>query len=105
MLKITRFNFGNEKVFQEQVAAVLSSHGFDLRREVKLSEKDRVDFMLGTIAMELKLKGSQEVHLRQLRRYCKIEQVTSVCLVSPKVRFLPNELAGKPVYGVQIWRL
>lgn len=105
LLSQVRFTFGNEKTFQDQIAQVLADAGYDLRREVKLSDAERVDFMLGSIALELKLKGSEDVHLRQLQRYARIEAVTAVCLVSPKVRYLPKELAGKPVFGIAVCRL
>lgn len=98
----------DEYGYQDQFASWLNSTGLVYERERKLSEKDRVDFLVGgCIAVEFKLKCSANETLRQLARYAQSQSVEEILLVSATrtaLQALPLTLNGKPVRGLCVGR-
>jgi len=97
----------DEYGYQDQFAAWLGATELVHVREWKLSEKDRVDFLVGGIAVEFKLKCSANETLRQLARYAQHSSVEEILLVSATrtaLQALPPTLNGKPVRGLCIGR-
>jgi hypothetical protein len=80
-LQSYRFDLTNEASLQLAVATALSQSGLRFEREVKLTERDRIDFMFPDgIGLELKIKGmSSSVH-RQLKRYARSGKVRGLIL-------------------------
>jgi hypothetical protein len=99
LLRHHRYPHTDEKQLQDGIEKVLQSCGIDYRREVRLTAQDRPDFMVGTVAIEIKIKGPFIHVLRQLVRYAEHEQVTGLVLVTTKASHLnmPAKLHGKPV--------
>src|SRR3546814_6365592 len=55
-----RFTLSDETLLQQEIAAELILAGVPFDREVRLSAKERVDFMLpGGVAVEVKIKGQR----------------------------------------------
>src|SRR3546814_18233786 len=76
-----------------------NSVGF--RREFILGPGERVDFLVGDrIAVELKVKCSPRVMMRQLQRYAAHDKVQAIILVTATVTSMPDSMNGKPVYVV-----
>jgi hypothetical protein len=99
-LASARFACGDEAELQEAVALVLDGAGLAYQREVRLSPRDRVDFMVdGGIALELKVTTSQKSLLAQVLRYAAHSQVTAIVVGSTTHRALgiPTEAHGKPM--------
>jgi hypothetical protein len=73
-------------------------------REAELGPKDRVDFLVGRVAVEIKVDGSSMEVTRQLRRYLEHEKVDSLMLITTKRKHLtvPLTLAGKPIQAIWI---
>jgi predicted SpoU family rRNA methylase len=93
----------DEKSVQEGIETLLNSYGFDFKREVRLSGKDIVDFMLaGGIAVEVKLGGRPMPIYKQCERYCEHEQVKALVLMTSKTMGFPPEVKGKPCYYVSL---
>ncbi len=92
-----RFNFQCEDDLQQEIASALESSGITFQREVLLSENDRVDFLVGKLGIEVKIKGSSTALARQINRYVQSELVDSILVVTAKasLRQLPPELNGK----------
>ena len=69
------------------------------QREASLTEHDRPDFLIGTIAVEVKIHDPYAKVLRQLHRYALHSSVDAVILITTKASHLriPHELNGKPV--------
>jgi hypothetical protein len=88
-----------EKAMQGAVESALRAEGLAFRREVTRGA-DRIDFLVGTVGVELKVKGSVSEVLRQLERYALWEDVTELLLVTTRGHHLamPRELNGKPVW-------
>lgn len=106
VLKGYKYLYSSEKVLQEAVARVLEAKGISFEREKDLGRKAGiVDFMVGRIAIEIKIKGSPSQVARQLIRYCECPDVDEILLFTGRARLgaLPKTLAGKPVRVVGIW--
>lgn len=89
ILKRQRFNIENEKELQQQIVSVLDKYQVAYKREHRLNEKDIPDFLIGDIAMEIKIKGRRIDIFKQCMRYSMHDEVKSVLLIT-------NVMIGKP---------
>jgi hypothetical protein len=97
-----RLTFADEKQLQDQLAKIFLAEGLHFNREVSISPKDRLDFLIQEIAIEVKVGGSEESHLRQMKRYNDHPMVAGTLLISTRKYNLPETLSGKPVAGISI---
>jgi len=88
-----------EKNVVESIIDILDENGIDFRREVKIGERCRVDFLVGDIAIEVKKgKPNSGKVVEQLLRYSKSDDVGTIILVSERGLFSNiREANGKPV--------
>lgn len=99
----TRVGLATEKQAQADIETALRERwGGAVRREERLSEKDRPDFMIETVAVEVKLKGAKMDIYRQLERYSAHDAVQSIILVTNQAMGLPAEIGGKPALYVSL---
>lgn len=107
-LEDTRFRFTDEAGLQAGIAAALEDAGIaNVQREYHLSAKDRPDFWVDGVAVEVKVKGSAEDTVRQLLRYAAHPSTTAVVLattVSRHVTAMPPMLVTKPLHVVHVQR-
>jgi hypothetical protein len=73
-------------------------------REVRLGPRDVVDFMIGSTAVEVKIKGSKLEIFRQCERYCAHERVHALVLATNRATQLPPAINGKPAYVANLGR-
>jgi len=101
-----RFSFATEAELQAGIARILAAAGIDAAREVVLSARDRIDFLVGNVGVEVKIDGSHSALLRQLDRYAGLPQIGALVVVCGSTRLgrLPAALRDKPVRGVTILR-
>jgi len=94
-----RFDTSTERVLQDGIAQALHNSGVPFVREVRLSQRDRIDFMVGRIGVEVKIGGSFSALARQLYRYAESAKLDALVLVSSRVRLghLPEMILGKSV--------
>lgn len=104
VLSAHRYNFQDETSLQEGMALALDKNGIAFEREVRLDARNRPDFMIGSTAIEVKIKGSFAEFLRQATRYTELEQITALIVVgTPKwLPAVPATLLGKPIYTVRL---
>lgn len=98
-----RVRCGSEADVQAAIAEILRAHGFDYRREVRLSPRSRIDFLLGDVGIEVKTRGGAVDLLRQVRRYLEHDAVAGLLVVSTITRLgaaVPARVNGKPVRTV-----
>lgn len=102
VLRSHHFGYADERQLQDGLFTVLRQYFPSTRREVSLGPRDRVDFLVGGVAVEVKVSGSPVAVARQLQRYAHSEQVTATCLVTAKTSHtrLPDEIGGKPLVVV-----
>src|ERR1035437_2628813 len=53
LLRRTRFNLTSESQLQQEISQVFATQNLTINREVRLSERDRPDFMVDGIAIEV----------------------------------------------------
>ncbi len=96
----------NEAKVQEQIAEALTSGGVEFKREVKLSPKDRIDFLVGTVGIEVKVKGRTADVEAQLLRYAASDRITELVLITARAQHakVALELNGKPVWVERLYR-
>lgn len=97
----------NEKDLQDEIYLRLleliieSKHvNIGIEKEYKLSKGNVVDFFVKDVglAIELKIKGSSSSIYRQLKRYCKHEEVKGILLLTSRFMGLYDTINGKPAY-------
>lgn len=103
MLSSYRFNFANEDELQSAVEEILKENSVDFIREFQLSDKDRIDFLIGTIGLEIKVGFSYSDVIRQLHRYAQSEQIEALILLTSRLSHtMPKEINGKTLCTINI---
>lgn len=100
-----RFSVVNEGELQLAVASIFSKLGWTFEREVRLTPRDRIDFIVGSAGIELKVKGQADAVWRQMARYSESPRVSSLVLLTTVARHMvasPTTLQEKPVYTVHL---
>jgi hypothetical protein len=99
-----RYTFTNEIELQDQIEEVLITHKTEYSREFPLSPQDRIDFLVGSIGVEIKTASSASSVQRQLWRYAADERITALILVTSRAthRSIPADILGKPVFVVYL---
>ena len=92
------FSIHNEKLVQKEMSDVFNSYNIEHKREVILKPNGIIDFMVGDIGIEVKVKGGVESIYKQCKRYCDDDRVKVLVLVTARCMGFPKELNGKPCY-------
>ncbi len=108
---VKRLTSPNEAGLQRAIAELLDSGGYTFEREVVLSPRDRLDFLVMEpeqqrgAAIETKIDGGVSALLRQLSRYTEHDRVTALIVVTTRSRHtnLPSTLGGKPLLCVPLF--
>lgn len=93
-----------EIALQSAIAATFEADGLSFEREVRLSDRDIIDFLVGGVGVEVKIDGSLSAVTRQLHRYAQSDRVALLVLVTTRMRHraVPRELNGKRVDVVHL---
>jgi hypothetical protein len=95
----------SEYQVQDALAAALTAAGISFEREVRLSPRNRVDFLCeGGVAIEVKRgKPNTRRVQAQVDRYCACEQVTALVIVTERALiWTPSSSSGKIVQTVAL---
>jgi hypothetical protein len=84
MLASWQLRFSTEATLQSDIEIVLSSEGVEHHREVQLSKKDIIDFVVGRVGIECKIDGPRTAVLSQLSRYAQHDSVDELLLVTSR---------------------
>jgi hypothetical protein len=103
-LKLSQFRgqFSDEKQLQASLFELLQQDLPEVAREVALAPRNRIDFLAGSLGIEVKIKGSLAAVTRQLWRYSQLPAVNELILVTTVAEHTrqPNEMNGKPLFVV-----
>lgn len=99
LLRAHAFTANDEAELQRAIAEVLTGAGVEHQREARLTARDRIDFLVGRIGLEVKVDGALAAVTRQLHRYAQLPEIDGLLLVTtrPQHRAAPRDLCGKPV--------
>lgn len=97
---------GTEYDLHALIAASLERGGFVVSHEAALGPRCRVDFLVGTIGIEVK-RGKVERRrlLEQCARYLASDRLSALIVVADKTLRLPDSLCGKPLLSFGLNRL
>lgn len=105
ILSSARLDLSDEKRTQNDVAEILTRHGIAFAREYRLSQADIPDFMIGAIAVEIKIKGARKKDIfKQISRYAAHDSVDVIILATNVTMGLPAQINGKPIYFASLGR-
>jgi hypothetical protein len=90
---------GTEAELSAAVASLLSRAGIEFEAEVRIDARSRLDFLVGRVAIELKIRGGLSALIRQLDRYAQSDRIDAIAVVTTSRRLggVPSELRGKPI--------
>lgn len=97
-----RFTLATEKDVQAEIDQVLRSTVPNHRREVVLDDKNEIDFMVGSVGIEVKIKGNKSAIFKQLQRYCEFDEITDLIFVTSKTVGIPVTINNKNIYVVNM---
>ena len=100
VLTSNRFRYAGERDLQAGIAAALTSAGLDVRREASLGEAGTIDFVVGDLGIELKVRGTRADVTRQVFRYLQHDAIKALLLVTTRAELarLPSIMSGKRVF-------
>jgi hypothetical protein len=102
LLAAHRMVWSSEDQLQAGIAAALAAAGIAHEREVRLSPRNRVDLLVGRVAVEVKVARRTALGdiAAQLGRYAASPDVDELLLVTtrPQHQALPAEVGRKPLH-------
>lgn len=101
LLSSYRYKYITETDLQNGIEEVLIKSGIAYKRELSLSTRDRPDFLIDEIAVEVKIKGTLSQLLRQITRYVSHKEVSTVLVVGTPawLNQIPSHIDGKAIYS------
>ena len=89
-----------------EIARALDAVGIAYIHECRLGPRRRIDFLCGTIGVEVKKGRPDGARLReQLSRYLEDDRLSAAIVVLQRPCALPERICGKPVRVVALNRL
>lgn len=100
------FRFVSEDDLQRGLAEAFTADGIAFEREAPLSKRDRIDFMIGGVGIEVKTGGALAALTEQLIRYAAADRVRELVLVTSHLRLanLPRTIGGKKLTVITLPR-
>lgn len=94
-----RYRYTQETQFHLGLEAAMTAAGLAPVPEVRLTARDRIDFLVDRVGVEVKIKGTADALHRQLLRYAASDQLDELLVITtvPQHRSLPPTLNDKPL--------
>ncbi len=80
-----------EQLLKEEVSMVLRERGIPFAREALITDVERVDFLCGTVGIEVKVAGSALSLARQIDRYGDSPLLSALVIVVTRERMTAIE--------------
>lgn len=100
-----RFRFAQvtERELQDSIARILVDARIGFEREPELSERDRIDFLIDGLGVEVKCQGGLSALTRQAQRYLLHDRVAELAVVSTLARLCAvPDMQGKKVTAIHV---
>lgn len=97
------YRYANEAELQHALLDVMRQGGLHVEPEVPI-EGGRIDFLVGSIGIEVKVNGNAEALRRQITGYAADDRVSALVVVTSRYRHTlgPRTIGGKPVEYVYL---
>ena len=102
VLAAARLDLSDEKALQAEMVRAFAAAMLPYQREVNLGDGDIVDFKIGDVAIEVKIKGSRHAIYRQCVRYCNHTEVGALVLATAVPMSLPETICAVPAFIVSL---
>lgn len=87
VLQSTTLQYITEDDLQAAITTALGSAGVPADREVRLSDGvSRIDLLVGDVGIEVKIGGAAPSVIRQLARYAKCAEISTLILITTRAR-------------------
>lgn len=97
IIRKQRFSIANEKSTQQEIALFFTNNSIEFNREIRLDEKNIIDFMIGSTGIEVKIKGSKKDIYKQICRYAEFDIIKQLVLLTTVSMNLPSVINNKPI--------
>jgi hypothetical protein len=99
-LRTHRFRYSGERELQAGIEQVLRAAGLEVKREAPLGDAGTIDFLIESLGIEIKVRGSRADVTRQVHRYLQHDALAGVLVVTTRAALarLPPRISGKPVF-------
>lgn len=99
VLESTRFCWSSEDDLQRGLASAFTNAGLAVQREVRVDAHNRLDLVVGRVGIEVKIAGAWRDVLRQVVRYCTLDLIDALVLVTTRAdhRRVFESSNGKPI--------
>ncbi|MCE6958829.1 hypothetical protein LAZ40_07175 [Cereibacter sphaeroides] len=94
LIENSRLDVSTETALQRGLRTLFSGKGIPFDAEVILSPQDRIDFLIGDIGIEAKIKASPRAILRQLDRYAEDGRIGTLILATA-TSFVSRDLEAR----------
>ena len=95
-----------EEELHAQVMRALQADSLEAQHEVRLAPRCRIDFMCGSVGIEIKKSRPVRAKLiEQLTRYAACDQVEALIVAAPRGVNMPREICGKRIIMIALERL
>jgi hypothetical protein len=82
VIERSRIDVSTEAAAHTAIFEALERDGLDPRREVRLTARDRIDIMVASVAVEVKVAPQRRLIFKQLQRYATLSEVDALVLAS-----------------------
>ena len=98
-IEATRIDVSTEQASHRMIEQLLNQNGIETKREVRLGKSDRIDLMVGGVAIEVKSarRTGRIGILKQLTRYTLHAEVEALVVATSGALPLPGTINSKPV--------
>lgn len=103
-IQCRRWPLTDEKTLQAAMAEELARAGVEASREVNLGDGDIIDFVIGDVGVEVKIKGQRRAIYRQCERYCQHEEIRSLVLATNAAMGMPSDINGRSILVASLGR-
>lgn len=99
-----RFPLDTEAALQVAIEQRFSELSIDYSREHRLGAKQRPDFFIEGVVVEVKIKGGARAIYKQCADYCAFPDVKALVLVTNRAMGFPEDIDSTPCYVINLGR-
>jgi hypothetical protein len=102
VIESRKYRYTDELALQVGLAEAFEAAGLNARREVRLDDQSRIDFLIDRVGVEITVAGTVEAVERKLTRCASHVDELVLVTTRPVHRYLPDEINDTPLLVVLI---